>query len=275
MSSLFFNDLRVESLQDYTAQNKQDDGSGLQSGTTITFNQKRSFTNWALGDTYKTFDTGGSSLSPGDQYPEFIFRFREDYTAQYLAFGNHTLGSQSDGWILYGSSDGVTYTQVAQTLSTFSSVDSDYIQTITPATYRWFKIVIQNPQTNFKIGVFSFCSRVDLPYLSAKLTMIQDGSVQAEYKHAYGDNYHTSRLEQSFDNMSINLKNLNKTWIDQNASLVLAGIRYPFVFYYDFLDNTIQQEAAYCLQVGQSKGVSINTNHLYSLPIKTVSRSWS
>ena len=72
-----------------------------------------------------------------------------------------------------------------------------------------------------------------------------------------------------------NLKNLNKTWVDQNASLVLAGIRYPFVFYYDFLENTILQEAAYCLQVGQSKGVSINTNHLYSLPIKTVARSWS
>lgn len=275
MSSLFFNDLRVESLQDYTAQNFQDDGSGLQAGTTISFDQRRSFTNWALGDTYKTFDTGGSALQPGDQYPQFIFRFKEAYTAQYLAFGNHTLGSQSDGWILYGSADGVTYTQVAQTLATFNSIDYDYVQTITPATYKWFKIVIQNPQTNFQIGVFSFCSRVDLPYLSAKLTMIQHNNVQAEYKHAYGDNYHTSRLEQSFDNMSLNLKNLPKTWIDQNASLVMDGIRYPFIFYYDFSDNTVIQQAAYCLQVGQSKGVSINNNHLYSLPIKTVARSWS
>ena len=272
-SAFFFNDLTLENLDLITGRNYFDSGSGLTAGTFITASQIRSLVNWSLGDVYKTFDPSGSLLSSGNQYPEFYFQFKEAYNPTYIAFGNHNIFSQSDGCKIYYSQNGVSYTQATNLNFT---TDKDKIINLNIPTYKYWKIVFQNVQTDFQIGLFSFCKKVEIPHLSASLTTIYNDIDEAATKASYGNSYHLSQYNQSFDNLNINLNNLTRTYIDANAKDILKGIKDPFIFDYDTEGvNVYDKKAAYCLPIGKQKGVKINANHLYSLQIKTQARSWS
>lgn len=274
MSSFFFNRMTLDELNNVTGKNFYDTGSGLTQGTTIQNQQVRSLINWALGDIYQTFDPSGSTLTTGEQYPEFVIEFKSTVDLEYMAFGNHTIGSASDGWVLYNSADGVTYTQVTSSAIEGFTTDNDKVVGLSGTQAKYWKIQFLNVQVDFKIGVFAFCKRIDIPHLKASLTHIDFDMVEAATKDAYGSNYHTTKFEQSFDNLAINLNNIKKSWIDANAKTVLNGIKDPFLFFYEYSDTGFPQ-GAYCLQTGKSRGVQINNNHLYSLPIKTKARSWS
>lgn len=273
-SALFFNMLTLDRLNLITARNNYDSGSGLTQGSTILNSQVRSLVNWALGDIYQTFDSSGSVLNSGDQYPEFVFQFKEDFDARNFAFGNHNISSQSDGCKVYSSINGTSWVE-AWPLSI--TTDNDQIITIPErANEKYWKIVFQNVQPDFKIGLFSFVSKVEIPHLSASLTTIFEDVSESSTKAAYGNNYHLSQYVQSFDNLNIKLDNLTRPYIDANAKDILKGIKDPFIFDYDTEGvNIYEKKAAYCLPVGKQQGVKINSNHLYSIQIKTQARSWS
>ena len=271
-SALFFNMFTLDRLDLIIARNNYDSGSGLTQGSTILNSQVRSLVNWALGDIYQTFDSSGSVLVGGDQYPEFVFQFKENVAPDGVAFGNHNISSQSDGCALYWSEGGSVWTLATPT--TFGS-DSDEIKLIPHKNTKYWKIVFQNVQPEFKIGLFSFVKKVEIPHLSASLTTISEDLNESSTKAAYGNSYHLSQYVQSFDNLNIKLDNLTRPYIDANAKDILKGIKDPFIFDYDTEGvNVYEKKAAYCLPVGKQQGVKINSNHLYSIQIKTQARSW-
>ena len=274
-SALFFNMLTLDNLDVITARNNYDSGSGLTQGSTIPNSQVRSLVNWALGDIYQTFDSSGSVLNSGDQYPEFVFQFKEDFAAKHFAFGNHNISSQSDGCEIYSSGNGVLWNRVPQ-ISFTSDEDTIISPTAQLPAEKYWKIVFQNVQPEFKIGLFSFVKKVEIPHLSASLTTIFEDLNESSTKAAYGNSYHLSQYVQSFDNLNIKLDNLTRPYIDANAKDILRGIKDPFIFDYDTEGaNIYEKKAAYCLPIGKQQGVKINSNHLYSIQIKTQARSWS
>lgn len=270
----FFNSLTLDNVNNITGRNYYDAGSGITQGTPIQNQQIRSLVNWSLGDIYQTFDSSGSTLTTGNQYPEFLFEFKVARAVQWVAFGNHNIATQSDGWTLSASSDNVTFTEISNSTSTSFNSDADRVLNVVSSSYKYWKIQFNNVQTNFKIGLFSFCDVVYPPALSASFTYIVGDMLEGKTKAGYGKNYHLSQFDQSFDSFSINLKNLNKSYVDTYAAEILEGVKSPFIFYYRY-STSGENLAAYCLPMGQQKGVSINNNHLYSLPIKTTARSWS
>ena len=273
-SALFFNMFTLDNLDIITGTNYSDSGSGLTQGSPILNSQVRSLVNWALGDIYQTFDTSGSVLSSGDQYPEFKFQFKGFIYPSHLAFGNHNISSQSDGYKLYYSSDNTTWQEAV--LSPITSDKDQIINTDLISSKKYWKIVFQNVQPDFKIGLFSFVKKVEIPHLSASLTTILDDTDELSTKAAYGNSYHLSQYVQSFDNLNIKLDNLTRPYIDANAKDILKGIKDPFIFDYDTEGvNIYDKKAAYCLPVGKQQGIKINSNHLYSIQIKTQARSWS
>tara|TARA_R110002124_G_scaffold172417_1_gene340053 strand:+ start:988 stop:1821 length:834 start_codon:yes stop_codon:yes gene_type:complete len=273
-SALFFNMFTLDNLDSITGRNYYDSGSGFTQGTQIGYSQIRSLVNWALGDIYQTFDTSGSVLNSGDQYPEFVFKFKGYIYPSYLAFGNHNISSQSDGFKLYYSSDNITWQEVV--LPPLTSDQDKIINTDLIASKKYWKIIFQNVQPDFKIGLFSFVKKIAIPHLSASLTTILDDVSQSSTKAAYSNNYHLSQYVQSFDNLNIKLNNLTRSYIDANAKDILKGIKDPFIFDYDTEGvNIYDKKAAYCLPVGKQQGLKINSNHLYSIQIKTQARSWS
>lgn len=272
-SALFFNMFTLDNLDIITARNNYDSGSGLTQGSTILNSQVRSLVNWALGDIYQTFDTSGSLLVSGDQYPEFTFQFKESVTPTHAAFGNHNISSQSDGCKIYSSTNGILWNEAAPLI--FTSDQDKIFQTIVENKKYW-RIIFQNVQPDFKIGLFSFVNKVEIPHLSASLTTIFEDVSESSTKAAYGNSYHLSQYVQSFDNLNIKLNNLTRSYIDANAKDILKGIKDPFIFDYDTEGvNIYEKKAAYCLPVGKQQGLKINSNHLYSIQIKTQARSWS
>ena len=270
----FFNSLTLDNIDSITGYNYYDSGSGLTQGTPINARQIKSLVNWSLGDIYKTFDSDGSQLNSGDQYPEFTFEFKAPKSSSWVSFGNHNISTQTDGWVILVSNDGVTFTEASNSTSTNFNSDSDRVLSVVSGGKKYWKIQFKNVQTNFKIGLFSFCDVVYPPQLSASFSYIVGDMIESKAKGSYGKNYHTKQFEQSFDDFSINLKNLNKSYVDNYAPRILEGVKSPFIFYYRY-STSGENLAAYCLPEGQQKGVSINNNHLYSLPIKTKARSWS
>tara|TARA_R100000541_G_scaffold57058_1_gene66892 strand:- start:3519 stop:4346 length:828 start_codon:yes stop_codon:yes gene_type:complete len=270
----FFNSLTLDNINNISGTNYYDSGSGITQGTAIQNQQIRSLVNWALGDIYQTFDSSGSSLTTGNQYPEFLFEFKVAKAVTWVAFGNHNIATQSDGWTLSASADNVTFTEISNSTSTNFNSDADRVLFASSGSFKYWKIRFNNVQTNFKIGLFSFCDVVYPTEVSASFTYIVGDMLEGKTKAGYGKNYHLSKFDQSFDNFTINLKNLTKSYIDNNAPRILEGVKSPFIFYYRY-STSGENLAAFCLPIGQQKGVAINNNHLYSLPITTKARSWS
>tara|TARA_R110002153_G_scaffold46216_2_gene130379 strand:+ start:4114 stop:4944 length:831 start_codon:yes stop_codon:yes gene_type:complete len=273
-SVFYFNDATVDNLDLVQGRNYYDNGSGLQFSGTISGVNCSHLLDWSLGTIYKVYHEGNTT-QPGEQYPEFEFKFQENYAANKIAIGNHNIATESDGWELYYR-NGLTDPWVLvldSGLSVMDGTDSDQVVSVNQFAQikPYWKIRLLNPTPNFKIGLFCFCKDVEIPYLSASLTYITSQIDTASTNAAYGQNYHLSQFNESDDDLTINLNNLTREYKDNNAKTIIEGTKSPFIFYYDKITNL----AAYCYPVGTQRGVKLNNNHLYSITTKTKARSWS